>query len=311
MPVFDEAVALAVFLPRLRVALDASGLSYEVIAVDDGSTDTSLRLLLNEAAEWPQLRALTLGRNRGHQVALMAGLRHARGDVIATLDSDGQHPPELLAEAVDRLRSEDVDVLHIQRDGVVALPRTKRFTSAVFYRLMGRLTDGGHVSVGDFRVMTSRAGRELQRLAGPIVLRAALPQLGLPSGLMTYREEARIAGVSKYTTRRMSRLAVDAVLNVSTRPLRWASRLALSLSLLAAIWIISVVVTYLLGRTVAGWASVMVAVLIIGALEFGILAIMGQYLARIYEVVLNRHDPVVREVTPVPGPSLLLGDPRS
>ncbi len=298
MPVFDEVAALDVFLPRLRDALDDSGLDYEVLAVDDGSSDGSLEALRRAATHWTEFRVLTLGRNRGHQVALMAGLRLASGDIVATLDSDGQHPPELLVEAIVRFRQDRLDVLHIQRDAPVALSRTKRLTSVLFYRVIERLTDGGGASVGDFRLMSGRARRALLELSGPVVIRAALPQLGLPSGVMSYREQERIAGNTKYTTRRMIRLAVDAVLNVSTKPLRWASSFALGLTGLAIVWVASVIATYLVGRTVPGWASVMVAVLTIGALQLGILAVMGQYLARIYEVVLNRHEPVIREVTP-------------
>lgn len=301
VPVYNEASALAVFLPRLRAALDELPTPYEVIAVDDGSVDRSLELLRSAARDWDGLRVLTLGRNRGHQVALMSGLRASTSEVVVTLDSDGQHPPEVLDEALRRLRDDALDVLHLERTAPTPLPLRKRLTSRLFYVLIARLTDGGAASVGDFRLITRRVNEALQQLAGPVVIRAALPQLGFPSGVMTYREGLRAAGTTKYTTRRMVRLAIDAVLNVSTRPLLWASSLAFGLTGLAVLWAASVIVTFLLGRTVPGWASVMVAVLTIGALQLGVLAVFGQYLARVYDVVLQRHDPVVREVTPGEG----------
>ena len=297
VPVYDEELVLPDFLRRLRTVMDSVEQPYEVLVVDDGSDDRTIAVARDTMQQWPQLRVLSLGRNRGHQVALMAGLSQARGATIVTMDGDGQHPPEALPDAIQELIHRDLDVLHMRRDGLTPQSRFKRIPSDLFYRGIEALMDGEAAApVGDFRVLSRRASVALQGLSGPVVIRAALPLLGLRSGELEYREGLRSAGQSKYTVRRMSRLAVDAALNVSTRPLRVTSTAAIIVTGIAGLWSIAVVVAFLQGQTVAGWPSVMLAVLVLGSIQLTVLAVQGQYLARMYDVVLGRHDPVVQEI---------------
>ncbi len=290
VPCFNEVQVLPVLVPRLRAVLDALGEPYEVLAVDDGSTDGTGAALQAVADRWPELRVVRLTRNAGHQTALTAGLDRARGAWVVTMDADLQDPPELLPVLLGTARAQGVDVVYARRADRASDTVFKRTTAGLYYRLVRR-SAGVDVpaSVGDYRLMSSRVVHALRRLPERHrVYRLLVPWLGYPSAIVDHARAPRAAGRTKYPLRRMVRLAVNSLTSFSTAPLAAATVLGLTSAVLAMLGALAVVVNFVVGRTVPGWASMTVAVLFIGSVQLLCLGVLGSYVGRIYEEVQRR-----------------------
>lgn len=290
VPIFNEEAVLPVFALRLRAALDALGETYEVVAVDDGSTDATPVVLAGLRRGWPQLRIVRLRRNSGHQAALTAGLFRARGAYVVSIDADLQDPPELIGRMLRLARDEGLDIVYGVRADRSTDSRFKRWTAGLYYRLVRRLV-GNTVpaQAGDFRLLsraTVEALRELPERRP--VLRLVVPWLGFPSRQITYVREQRAAGRTKYSLSRMIRLATDSITSFSAAPLRMATWLGAGGVLLCGILLVVAFVAYLRNSTVAGWASLYVVILFLGAVQLLCLGLLGEYVARIYEGVQGR-----------------------
>ncbi|MEH0821025.1 MULTISPECIES: glycosyltransferase family 2 protein [unclassified Micromonospora] len=290
VPMFDEESVLPLFARRLRAVLDGLGEAYEVVAVDDGSTDGTGAGLAALRASWPELRVLRLRRNSGHQAALVAGVLRARGRYVVSIDADLQDPPETIVEMLRLARAEDLDVVY----GVRADRRTdsafKRWTATGYYRLMRRLV-GKQVpaEAGDFRLLSRAAVEALRELPerSP-VLRLVVPWLGFPSGEVGYQRGERAAGRTKYPLSRMAGLAAESVTSFSAAPLRFATWLGLAGVAVCGVLVVVAVLAWLAGSTVSGWPSLYVAVLFLGAVQLLCLGLLGEYVARIYTAVQGR-----------------------
>ena len=225
VPMYDEEDVLPLLVDRLRPLLDALGASYEVLAVDDGSRDATPVLLQRYRQHWPQLRVLRLRANAGHQAAISAGLAHARGDFVATLDADLQDPPEVIAEMLAVARRDGVDVVYGIRADRSTDSAFKRGSARAFYRLIRQVSGTtAPADAGDFRLMSRATVEAVNGLPEHHrVLRFVVPALGFPSGEVHYRREVRAAGSSKYPLARMIRLSVDSLTGFSTAPLRLAT----------------------------------------------------------------------------------------
>jgi polyisoprenyl-phosphate glycosyltransferase len=290
VPMYDEEQVLPLTALRLRGALESLGETYEVVAVDDGSSDGTPRLLTRLREEWPQLRVIRLRRNCGHQAALLAGLHRARGAYVVSIDADLQDPPEAIAEMIRLARANGLDIVYGVRADRTADTLFKRWTAAVYYRLMRRLV-GEQVPAhaGDFRLLSRVAVEAVRGLPerSP-VLRLVVPWLGFPSGEVTYQREERPAGRTKYPVSRMVGLAADSVTSFSAAPLRVATWLGLAGMVLCTALAVVAIVAYVLGATVSGWASLYVAVLFLGAVQLLCLGLLGEYVARVYTAVQAR-----------------------
>ncbi|MFF5446399.1 glycosyltransferase family 2 protein [Streptomyces sp. NPDC012888] len=290
VPVFDEEEVLPLLVARLRPVLDGGGEPYEVLAVDDGSTDATPRLLEELRTAWPELRVVTLRRNSGHQAALTAGLHRARGAHVISIDADLQDPPEVIPDMLALARADGLDVVYGVRGDRTADSPFKRRTAAVYYRLMRRLA-GAHVPAhaGDFRLLSRPVVDTLKALPDQQqVYRLLIPWLGYPSGQITYRREERGAGTTKYPVRRMALLALDSVTSFSAVPLRLATAIgAVSLVVCLAFlaWALTVHAT---GNTVPGWTSLIITMLFFGAVQLFCLGMLGEYVARIHSAVQAR-----------------------
>jgi polyisoprenyl-phosphate glycosyltransferase len=294
VPCYDESEVLPLLEGRLRPVLDGLGETYEVVMVDDGSRDGTDEVLRKMAASWPQLRPLLLARNVGHQLALTAGLDHADGDYVVTMDADLQDPPELIPVMYERALAERVDVVYARRGDRSTDSRFKRWSAAAYYGLMQRsagvdLPD----NVGDFRLLSRQVVLALRMLPEHHrVYRLLIPWLGFPSAVVEHRREARAAGTTKYPLRKMAGLAWTGLSSFTTAPLQLATRVGASVAVLALVSAGYVIVSFLLGRTVPGWASVSVAVLFLAAVQLLCLGVLGAYVGRIYDEV--RHRPLYR-----------------
>lgn len=290
VPIFNEQEVLPLLAERLRGVLDGLGEAYEVVAVDDGSTDGTGAALAALRAGWPELRVLRLRRNSGHQAALHAGLLRARGGYVASIDADLQDPPEVIAEMLRRARAEGLDVVYGVRADRRRDTRFKRWTAAGYYRLIRRLV-GEQVpgQAGDFRLLSRAVVEALRELPerNP-VLRLVVPWLGFPSGEVRYERQERAAGRTKYPLSRMAGLAAESVASFSAAPLRVATWLGLTGVAVCGVLVVIAVVAWVAGATVSGWPSLYVAILFLGAVQLLCLGLLGEYVARIYTLVQGR-----------------------
>jgi dolichol-phosphate mannosyltransferase len=290
VPIYNEAQVLPLLVRRLRPVLDGLDRWYEVVAVDDGSTDESPVLLQRFLREWPELRVLRLRANAGHQAAISAGLIAARGDYIVTIDADLQDPPETVAAMVDVADRERVDVVYGVRCDRSSDSRFKRWSAVTFYRLIRRMSGtDAHVSAGDFRLMSRATVAAVNALPEQHrVLRLVVPALGFSSSAVYYRRDERAAGASKYSLRHMLRLSLDSITGFSIVPLRVATWLGLVGGIIALLTVSYAVVGAIVGSTVPGWTSIIAAVAGFGALQLLCLGMLGEYVGRMYMMMQGR-----------------------
>jgi dolichol-phosphate mannosyltransferase len=304
-PAYEEEGSLPLFHPRLVEVLAplAPDYSFEILYVDDGSADGTLAVLRQLASADPRVRYLSLSRNFGHQAALTAGLEHARGDAVITLDCDLQHPPELIPQLVQQWRK-GIDVVLAERHDEFEPGWFKRFTSRQFYRLLQRMSDTEvHPACADFRLMSRPAIDALLRLRETHrFLRGMVSWLGFPLSRVPYEVGTRAAGQSHYTLKRMLRLAGDGLLSFSRLPLRlpiYAGAPCIGLGMLAGLVLVARVL-FGDGSTWLAWA-LLAGGLILGGLILCAIGIVGEYVGRIYEQVKQRPIYLLKEVSPLAG----------
>ncbi|MBW0105265.1 glycosyltransferase family 2 protein [Pseudonocardia sp. KRD291] len=290
VPIFNEEDVLPLFAERLRPILDSSGHSYEVIAVDDGSHDSTPILLNRLARSWPQVRVLRLRANAGHQAALSAGLTRATGSYVVSIDADLQDPPELIPDMLTAARQEAADVVYAVRVDRSTDTRFKRSTAGGFYRVMARISDNsGPIGAADFRLMSRATVDAVNSLPERHrVLRLIVPALGFPSTTVTYRRAERAAGHTKYPLSAMLRLTLDSITGFSVIPLRLATWSGLLSGAVAALLLLYAVGSFAVGRTVSGWASTFAVVAGVGAVQLLCLGLLGEYVGRMYSQMQGR-----------------------
>lgn len=302
VPVFNESAVIRAFYDRATRALDAiPGFDFELVFVDDGSRDDSYAQLAALAAADSRVRVVKFSRNFGHQIAITAGLDHARGDCVVFIDADLQDPPEVIAQMVEKWR-EGYEVVYGVRADRAGEGRLKLLTASAFYRLLKTITKVEiPVDVGDFRLIGGRAAAELRRLREKDrFVRGLVSWIGFRQTGVAYNRDRRFAGETKYPYSKMLKFALDGVTSFSTLPLKLATWLGYASSALAFLYLASVFVQKLLGYTVQGWATIMVAVLFIGGVQLISLGIIGEYLGRLFNESKPRPMYIVEEVVGAP-----------
>jgi len=275
---------------RLTATLETLDGDWEVILVDDGSDDATYGLAVELHGRDPRIKVLRLSRGFGHQVALSAGLDLAHGDAVITMDGDLQHPPEVIPELVTRWESGD-EIVHAVMTARPGESRFKDWTARLFYRLLARLADiEVWAGAGDFRLVDRRAleavraMRESNRYLRGMVSWVGFRQSGVP-----YVHPARTLGRTKYTPFKMLRLATDAVIGFSSRPLRLGLNVGFVVSLASILFGISAMLGNLLGGfAVPGWTSLAVIVGVVGGIQLIVLGVIGEYIAHIFDEVKRR-----------------------
>jgi len=300
VPSFNEAENLPHLLKRLSEVL-ASAASYEIIVVDDGSSDGTDRLMrrLVSGGTTRQIHYVRLSRNFGHQAALRAGLMHARGAAVISMDADFQHPPEIVQTLIEKWREghEIVTTTRIDPDNQSAF---KRITSRAYYNLLNRL---GEVTVNpgmaDFRLLDRCVVDVINDMPeADLFLRGMIPWLGFRSANTDYLAGHRLHGKSKYTLRKMTSLAAAGIVAQSMLPLRISILLAGFVASLTLLYIVYALCRYFInGDAVPGWASVIVSVNMIGSLQLIVLGVIGEYLGRVLRESRRRPTFVVAEAT--------------
>jgi polyisoprenyl-phosphate glycosyltransferase len=292
VPAYNEASVVEEFHRRLAAVMDGLGLSWEVVYVDDGSSDGTLDLLIGLQASRPEVAVVALSRNFGKEAALTAGLDHARGnEAIVVIDADLQDPPEVIPELVAAWR-EGVDVACAQRRSRAGETWLKRATASAFYRLMGRI--GGSVRLpadtGDFRLMSRRVvDALLQMRERHRFMKGLFAWVGFPSRAVPYDRAPRAAGTTKLSYRRLWTLSLEGITGFTTLPLKISTWLGLGTAACALFyggWVVGKALV--LGDPVPGYPSLMTVVLLLGGVQLVTLGIIGEYLGRVFDETKGR-----------------------
>lgn len=299
VPCFNEEACIPELHRRLTgAARKAAGNDYELVLVNDGSRDGSWAAMQKLARADPHVLAVNLSRNHGHQLALTAGLDLCRGETILIIDADLQDPPELLSEMLDSMREQDADVVYGVRRSRAGETAFKRATAHGFYRLLSRATEIDiPLDTGDFRLMSRRALDAL--LAMPEqsrFIRGMVAWIGFRQVPIAYDREERFAGTTKYPLSKMLRFALDALTGFSSAPLKLASHAGLFLSLGSLLILAYIAYAFLAGQSIQGWTSLMLVVVVLGAVQMFVLALMGEYIGRLYNEAKGRPLYIVQEI---------------
>lgn len=288
-PIFNERDSVEELWRRLALVLAPLG-DYEIVLVDDGSTDGSWEKMRPIAANDERVRLLRLSRNFGHQIALTAGLDAARGDAVVLIDGDLQDPPELIPQLVARWQ-EGYDVVYAVREHRAGESRLRLLAIAAYYRLMRRMAATDiPADTGDFRLLSRRAVDSLARMPERArYLRGMTSWIGFRQIGVTYRRDPRFAGTSKYPLTKLIRLASDGIASFSIAPIRLLTRLGFVMIIFCAgvlAW--TLYVRFFTHDAPQGWTSVLAVVLLLGGVQMVGMGIVGQYIARIFEETKQR-----------------------
>ena len=297
IPCFNEADCIMALYAALCQVMQENAVLYELVFIDDGSTDGTLDLLSHLSEYDSHVHWLSFSRNFGHQKALKAGLDHAKGEVIITMDADMQHPAALIPEML-ALWSEGYDIVNTVRKNDRKCGWFKNATSGLFYRIMNSLADIP-VSEGsaDFRLLDAKAVDILRTCHEEYMfLRGMTSWIGFRQTQIIYEAHTRYAGKTKYSFRKMFSFALCGITSFSVRPLRWAIALAAFFALLAIAEIIYVIyVACFDGQTVSGWASLAILISVLGAAILLMLGIMGEYLGKLFLQCKQRPEYIIKD----------------
>lgn len=295
MPAHNEEAALPAIVERVNEVLN--GFHYEIIIVDDGSSDSTWQTIKNLSDLSTTIRAIRFTRNFGHQSAILAGLLNARGDAVIMMDSDGQHPVELIPILIKRWK-EGYSIVQAVRARNPDEALFKKLTSRVFYRVFSSLS-GVSVPQGaaDFRLLCRESLDSVLSSVGSLLfLRGLIPWLGYSVSYVEFDAGPRLAGQSSYTWRRMVGFSLDGLMTFSIVPLRISILFGIFVSILSFLYLAYTLVVWLTGTgVVAGWASVVGLLSLLGGIQLFMMGILGEYLGRLFLSNLNRPHYVICE----------------
>lgn len=299
VPVYNEVESLPKLFPQIRAVMESLGEPWELILIDDGSTDGSSEVIRSLSAEDNRVRPVIFARNFGHQIAITAGLDYSRGEVVIIMDADLQDPPEVITDLVAKWR-EGYEVVYAVREERVGESWFKKVTASFFYRLINRITDVNiPLDTGDFRLLDRKVVdklntmRERHRFPRGMTAWVGFRQIGVP-----YKRAARYAGETKYPFSKMLRLALNAITGFSYFPLQLATYFGFVCAGISALAIPVVIVLRLAGnQAFFGQATTLIAVLFLGGVQLISLGILGEYVGRLYDEVKGRPLYIVRETT--------------
>lgn len=287
IPAFNEENNLEVVFQDLKEVLESY--IYECIFVDDGSSDNTFNRIKTLASKHKEVLGISFSRNFGHQTALLAGLQEASGDIVITMDGDGQHPPQLIPELIETYEK-GFEIVNTKRLSTEDTGILKNSSSKAFYKIMNRLTDI-HIepASSDFRLMSRKAVEAFLKIEEKDrFTRGLVSWMGFKQTAVSYTAPARISGSSKYTYRKMLTLAWDGITSFSSKPLRFSLYAGLFSLIFGAVYSIYILIIFAMGNTIPGWASMMLVILLLGGIQLLSLGIIGAYLSRIFNEAKNR-----------------------
>jgi dolichol-phosphate mannosyltransferase len=296
-PAVNEEDTLPHFYERVVAVMEQVGEPFEVVLINDGSSDGTFRVMRALHERDPRVRVVDFSRNFGHQIAISAGLDYARGDAVIIIDSDLQDPPEVIPQLIARWKA-GVEVVYAQRARRTGETRFKLLTAAAFYRLIARITS---VEIprdtGDFRLLDRRVVQTLVTMREHHrFMRGLSAWVGFRQEAVPYDRHERFAGTTKYPLRKMIRFALDAITAFSYAPLQLATSFGFLLAALSLVGIVVAIIVRVFGGAIQGQGTTLIAVLFLGGIQLIFLGIIGEYLGRIYDEVRARPLYIVREV---------------
>lgn len=299
IPVFNERAVLPVLHQRLADVFELLPVRYELVLVDDGSTDGSGQYMVELAQRVPGVRSVRLSRNFGKEAALTAGIEHARGDAVIVIDADLQDPPELIPQMLDAWQG-GADVVAMKRRSRAGETVLKRWSAYLFYRLLSRISAVDIPrDTGDFRLMSRKAVEALSRLPERNrYMKGLFAWIGLPTTVIEYDRASRAAGNSQWDYLSLLRLAFEGITSFSVAPLRLAMVLGALIAcggVLFGAWII--LKTLVLGEIVPGYPSMIALMTVLGGTQLLSIGLLGEYVGKIYFEAKQRPVYLVRDIT--------------
>jgi len=310
VPAYNEEAVLEEFERRTREALTSLNQAYEMVFVNDGSTDGTLALIIRLRQANPNITLVNLSRNFGKEIALTAGLDQALGDVIVVIDADLQDPPELIGEMIEEWRK-GYDVVYAQRLNREGESWLKKKTAATFYSLMQKL---GPVRIpadtGDFRLMSRRVVDALTEMREQHrFMRGLFAWVGYPQKSIQFYRDARFSGDSKWNYRKLWKLSLEGITSFSTFPLQIATYFGLIAAVLSFLFgLVIVVKTLFFGEVVQGFPMMMTIIVLLGGIQLVALGMIGEYLGRVFNETKRRPLYFIERVEPSAGAQQIVAE---
>ena len=299
VPLLNEEGNIPFLYASLIKVLEGLVSDFEILFVDDGSKDHSFQIITDISQTDHRVLGISLSRNFGHQIALTAGLEHASGSVVVTMDADLQHPPEVIADLYKTYKETGADIVNTIRTETADSSAFKRISSSWFYKIINNLSDI-HIepTAADFRLMNAQTVKAfLQMKEKDRFTRGLISWMGFKQVSIPYSAPPRFSCKTKYSITKMFRFAADGITSFSAKPLRVSFYSGLIVSFIGLLYAIFAVLEYFSGRTIAGWTSILVSILIIGGIQLISIGIIGEYLARVFNEAKNRPLYFVKEYT--------------
>jgi dolichol-phosphate mannosyltransferase len=281
IPSFNEEGNIAPLFEQLQEAL--AGIDFECIFVDDGSSDGTFDAIRRLAARDERVHGISLSRNFGHQTALTAGLQQATGDLVVMMDADGQHPPQVILQLLDE-QKKGFEIVNTRRVDTAGAGAGKKMSSSLYYKLINMLSDVRiEPASSDFRLMTRKAVdaflkfEEKERFT-----RGLVSWMGFKQSIIEYKAPERMSGKSKYTLGKMIRFAFVGITSFSSKPLKFSMYAGVFSLIFGFVYSVYIVIRYVQGNTITGWASMMMVILFLGGIQLLSLGIIGEYIAGIF-----------------------------
>jgi len=298
VPVFNEECVIEEFVRRTTAVLERVGCRYELLFVNDGSRDASLDLLKRAKSSNPRIGIINFSRNFGHQMAITAGMDHAKGDAIVIIDADLQDPPELIPEMLEKWKN-GYDIVYAKRKLRLGETVFKRWTAAFFYRLIKKISKVDiPVDIGDYRLLSRRVLEALKPLRETHrYIRGLVAWIGFNQTFVEYVRNKRYAGKTKFPFSKMLRFSIDGIASFSILPLRFATWLGFISSFLSFLYLpYAFYAKYILKSAVPGWTTVIIAIFFVGGIQLMCMGIMGEYIGILYDESKKRPLYVVSDI---------------
>lgn len=298
IPLLNEEGNINVLYNALLPVVEKISPDYEIVFVDDGSKDNSFEIINKISEQNNRILGISLSRNFGHQIALTAGMEHTSGAIVVTMDADMQHPPEVILDLYNKYK-EGFDIVNTIRTETADSGAFKKVTSSWFYKIINKLSDI-HIepASADFRLMNRKTVNAfLQLKEKDRFTRGLISWMGFKQAMVPYTAPSRFSGKSKYSITKMFRFAADGITSFSAKPLRISFFAGVIVSFIGLLYAIYAIIEYFGGKTIPGWASILVSILMIGGMQLISIGIIGEYLARVFNEAKNRPMYLVKEYT--------------
>ena len=291
LPAYNEEACIEALYSELKEVLGAqTQYSFELLFVNDGSTDSTEKLITNIIGKDDRVQLISFSRNFGHEVAITAGLDYARGDAVIVMDTDLQDPPQVIPRLIHEWE-QGQDVVFATRQSRKKDTWMKRSSALLFYRFLSKVSEIPIPSnTGDFRLLDKKVVEVMRKFGEHSrFMRGISAYVGFKQKQIFFDREKRFGGETKYSFFKLLRLSMDIVTGFSTVPLRFISGVGFFVSLLSFLGVIYAIVSkFILGVAIPGWTSIAIPIFFIGGIQMIMLGIIGSYIARIYDDVRDR-----------------------